>query len=520
MALSGTAGGAVATLEGTFRGAPATWRDAEFELAGALDAKTSELLAAVTGLRLDHPTDRPTRLAGSLAGSLGKGLATTLEAELLGASGQFIGTLKEGRRTVEAQGRVAVLAENAGELLAITGVPKESLDSGARVLAVESDVAYDGRGLRFSTLSGTAAGSAFSADVNFVFEPVRRVSGKIATESLSLPWLLGAILLPRDGKPHALSSHFASAVPALEADLAIAAKRLDVLPHIAFESSDVALKVGRYDVLLSGRGSGPGGEPATGRIAIELDSRGVSLEGALTGPVELGSLLQAGDGSPVIEADGQVELSFFGNGRSPAGVLAALKADGSYELAQGVLRRVDPEGFARDLAAAKQPSEIDGLFTASLRGGDMSFVGVRGSLAFSDGVLQAKPLAILGDGLTGEARFVLEAASGDVDLSFTLGLTNHHNIPAFELAYAGPPQALETSTDAQNLKSYLSMQMLQQSVEQLEDLQRQEAALIEEEKQFQRDQEERERQRLEQERRDARLKLDRKQLEAAARLLA
>jgi len=160
------------------------------------------------------------------------------------------------------------------------------------------------------------------------------------------------------------------------------------------------------------------------------------------------------------------------------------------------------------------------LFTGSLRGGDMSFVGGRGSLAFANGVLQAKPLAIMGDGLTGEARFVLEAASGDVDLSFTLSLADRHNIPAFELAYAGSPRSLEPSTDAQDLKSYLSMRMLQDSVQQLEELQRQEEELIEEEKQFQREQEERERKRLEQERRDAELKLDRKELEAAARLRA
>jgi hypothetical protein len=517
MALTGTAGGATASVEGTFRGERANWQDGEIELAGEMEARSSALVAAITGLELQPGPDRPTRLAGSLAGSLRGGLATSLEAELLGARSQFVGSIKEGRRTVEAAGRIAVLAEDAAELFALLGVPADELSPLTRVLAAESEVRYDGRGLQLSGLSGTAGRASFSGDLNLVAAPVQRVSGQITTDYLSLPWLLGAVLLPHDGNPHALTSHFASAVPGLQADLTIAADRLVMLPQIAIESSELDFKVGRYGLKLAGRGTGPDGKLATGRFNVELDSRGVAVEGAVEGPVALGALLRARDGRQVIDADGHVALKFSGSGRSPAGVLAALQADGSYELARGVLKRVDPETFARDLAAAKQPSEIDGLFTASLRSGDMAFVGGSGSLKLAEGVLQAKPLAILGHGITGEARFLLEAASGEVDLSFTLSLAELQNIPTFELAYAGSPRALEPSTDAQNLKSYLAMQMLQESVQQLEEVQRQERKLIEEEEKFQREQQRREELRREELRREAEQKLDRKERELAAR---
>jgi hypothetical protein len=518
MALTGTAGGANAAVEGRFRGERANWQDGEIELSGEMDAESSALLAAITGLQLYERSDRPTRFAGSLTGSLRRGLSTTLEAELFGAQGQFAGTVRQGLRALEAEGRVAVLAQDAAELFAIVGVPADALSPIVQFLAAESEVTYDGRGLRLTGLSGTAGGSAFSGDLTLVAEPVRRVSGQITTDHLSLPWLLGAVLLPRDGSPHALSSHFAPAVPGLQADLKIAADRLGMLPHVAFQSSEIELKVGRYDLALRGSGSGPGGEPASGRIDVQLDSRGVAVEGAVAGPVALGALLQAGDGSQVIDADGRVELEFSGSGRSPAGVLAGLQARGGYELARGVLKHVDPETFARDLAAAKQPSEIDGLFARSLRRGDMAFEGGRGSLTLADGVLQAKPLRIRGQGVAGEARFVLEAASGDIDLSFTLNLATLRDIPSFDLAYAGSPRALEPSTEAQSLRSYLSMRMLQDSVQQLEELQRQERELIEEEEQFQREQEERERQRRAARQREADMQLDRKQRELAARL--
>jgi hypothetical protein len=54
MALTGTAGGASATVEGRFRGEPAKWQEGEIELAGEIDARTSPLLAAITGLELER----------------------------------------------------------------------------------------------------------------------------------------------------------------------------------------------------------------------------------------------------------------------------------------------------------------------------------------------------------------------------------------------------------------------------------------------------------------------------------
>ena len=171
MSLTGTAGEASAALEGRFRGEPSGWQDGEIEFSGEMSAPSSALLAALAGLQLQDRPGRPTRLAGSLAGSLGDGIATSLDAELLGARGQFAGTIRQGRRQIEAQGRVAVLAEDAAELFAIFGVPGDALGPIAQVLAAESEVTYDGRGLRLPTLSGTAAGSAFSGDLTLIAEP-------------------------------------------------------------------------------------------------------------------------------------------------------------------------------------------------------------------------------------------------------------------------------------------------------------------------------------------------------------
>jgi hypothetical protein len=181
MALTGTAGEASATVEGRFRGEPAKWQEGEIELAGEIDARTSPLLAALTGLELKAGPDRPSRLPGimnatmnaTLAGSLRSGLATTLEAEVFGTRGRFVGTVREAT-TLEAEGRVAVLAEDAAELLALAGVPDDDQGPEPRMFSAESDIGYDGRGLRLSSLTGMASGTAFRGDITFAFEPVTR----------------------------------------------------------------------------------------------------------------------------------------------------------------------------------------------------------------------------------------------------------------------------------------------------------------------------------------------------------
>jgi hypothetical protein len=89
MALTGSAGGATAAVEGRFRGERANWQEGEIELSGEMDAKSSALLAAITGLQLYERSDRPTRFAGSVSGTLSGGLATTLEAELFGTKGSL-----------------------------------------------------------------------------------------------------------------------------------------------------------------------------------------------------------------------------------------------------------------------------------------------------------------------------------------------------------------------------------------------------------------------------------------------
>lgn len=488
VALTGKAGEATASFNGRFRGERSNWQDADIQVSGEVAAPSGLLLADLVGLRLVGGADRPSRIAGSSTGSLSRGLVTAVETELVGAKAQFAGTVREGRTGLEAEGRLALLAEQANELLAALGLPGQELSPLARVLSAESAISYDGIGVRLSGLSGTAGGAAFNGEITFATGPVSGISGHIATGRLSLPWLLELLLMPRDGEPHDLSSRFAFGLPDIRCELRITADRLEILPNVSLELAETKLRLEPLLLGLTGSGTGPAGEPAKGNLEVRLDSRGAEIDGYFDGKLALDQLLLADDGAVVIDAEPAIKLSFSGVGRSPAGLLSAAQAEGTYGMSGGVLSRVDPRSFARDLAEIKQPAEVDRLITGSLRSGDLAFKGGSGTIKIANGVLTATPLAIVGEGATGEARFLLEVASGNVDLSLALALTEPKDIPGFELAYAGHPRALQASSNAQELKSHLAVKLLQESVKQFEDLQRQELELLEKEQRFRREQ--------------------------------
>jgi hypothetical protein len=91
------------------------------------------------------------------------------------------------------------------------------------------------------------------------------------------------VLLPRDGSPHALSSHFAPDTAILEADLVIAPVAWRCCPMSRSATSQLDFKVGRHDLVLKAAAAGPEVSWRPGRLEVRLDSRGAVLEGVVEG---------------------------------------------------------------------------------------------------------------------------------------------------------------------------------------------------------------------------------------------
>ena len=144
-------------------------------------------------------------------------------------------------------------------------------------------------------------------------------------------------------------------------------------------------------------------------------------------------------------------------------------------------------GSALD-AKAKVPEDIDKAIRNALTSGNMAFVGGEGTLGLDKGVLTASPLALAAADAKGQLRMLFEPAEGKVDIAVDLKLAQPEGVPSFQIAYAGPVDALVRSSDTQALKNYLTVKVLNESIKQLEELQRRENQMKQEELQFQREQ--------------------------------
>jgi len=489
--LTGTAGGVELSFDGRFDGEIAAWQDGHVKLDGEAKSGASRLMAALTGLELAGAANLPSSLKVSSSGSFSRGISASIESEILGTKLQFAGTASQGGSPIKVSGRGAVLAERAGDLLAALELPAGGLSPLAGVLSAESEIEFDGRSLGLIGLSGTAGGSSFFGDLKMTFAPARNISGKLTAGRLSLPWLLRAALMPAseaddpEGRFRPRLPDFAAA------DLTVAANRLEAVGPLSIENAAITLKLDAKGLAFDASGTGPAEAPASISLTARLDDTGATVAGSAASGIDLAQVFMDESGAPVIEGKGSFKLAFSGNGRTPAGLIAAAQASGDYELPRGTLRRVDPKAFGRDLALARRPSEIDQLIASSLRSGDVVFTGGSGKLTLAGGVLTASPLVIAGEGMTGEVRLLVEPVSASADIALTLSLLEPPGLPSFELAYAGPPAAMQPSSNTQELKSRLAVKVLQEGIDQLEEIQRQEQQLMREEEAFRKEQEQR-----------------------------
>jgi hypothetical protein len=497
--VNGVFGNTALAFNGRFEGNAARWQDGDVHVSAEADDPSSAAVLGLLGFESRASEDAAARLTLSSTGTYGRGLATTLEASAYGARAQFVGALAQGARGPRLSGRLAVLAERAALLYQALGVPAGELSPMAQVLSGEGGFAAEGGRLALEDLKGTMAGISYSGQATADLSgEAPQVGLRLDLGRLSAPWLLDALILPHDSKPHDITTRFPdqfSLPAAIDARLRI--DTLDLMPGLALSpaSLDLAASDARVDIKARGRSNGEG------ELALELSAvpgeAGARIAGGIAGQVPLGPVFQESDGTRVITGTSDISLSFAGEGRSPQGLATAATASGSYKLAAGVLGKISPVAFARDLEAASKPEDVDRLIRDSLSSGDMAFSGGEGTLTLDKGVLLASPLAIVAEAAKGELQILFEPAEGKVDIAVTLFLERPAGVPAFEIAYAGHPFALERSSDTQALKSDLVVKVLNESIRQLEELQRREREMREEEEQFKRQQEAKEQTRKE-----------------------
>ena len=487
--LEGGYGGTSGTLSVKYSGGLHGWRTGNFEADLNGSSPDSRAVAGLFGFIPVAGGDEPARFRLNGRGSPDAGIATTAELAVFGSELRYAGNVALHDEP-SAAGRVAIFAERLDGLYRALGLPILDQGPAGRVVSAEGEIDATPERIEIKAVNGAAAGARFTGSGTLGLAGERwSLKAASTTGRLSLTPILALILLPRDGEPPSAGKPFGPALAdVVDLDLALATETLSVLPGLTFKAARFAAKGTPNGLDLTVEGEAVPGHRSSLAGTIARDGKGYRVNGKINLDAELATLLLGQDRRPALQGEARLDAKFTATGLSIGGLFAAMDGEGTLALDAGVLRGVDPVAFAGGIETAKTPTEIDQLVDGVLSAGALRFTGGSARIAMQAGVISSEPLAIAGEDTEGRLKLVLDTAAAEADVSAALTLQKLAGKPSFEVAWAGPPEALQASYDVSGLKSTISVGALSKGIDKLEELQREQERIVAEEQAYALDQ--------------------------------
>ncbi len=303
------------------------------------------------------------------------------------------------------------------------------------------------------------------------------------------------MVMPADGRPVRAASTFdATRLGWLNRSLTIAAQRAEVIPGLALGKTQTDIKrASQETVNFSVTGNASPDRRFSMFAAAQNAGPLLKLSGKLEATLALTDLLQTADGQGAVAGDVGLQLEFEGEGRSPGGVVSQLTGTGRIAPTSLAFPRFDLAGVSRRLAAVDNVNTIDDAITSALSKGDTVVTARPVEVSMQNGNLRTGSIPISTDTSSGTLRLSADFSDPKVRADVTLkNKSSNDEVPGIAMRLAGHPLALNRTYDTSALKSWVVVSLLQKGMDRLEELQREELRLIEEERQFREEQAERE----------------------------
>lgn len=487
LGLTGTAGGTDLRAEASFEGELDGFHTAAISVDATAENAEGSRLAAQMGLQ-PGPGGEAGRIAVRAEGRPDAAISFDLEAAGIGVEGTLSGRGRwpqRGGREITAD--VAAVLTNPGELLRTIGlglsVPLAEATRIAASLSVTDDI-WSLSGLHLAAEGVTAEGrlSIDAGAAEWILD------GDLQTSRLDLPWLLGLAVgeagaeighptlytaWPEDpfqaADRQGWRGRVALSTPA--ATLFAGTRATDAQLDIGFDASRFSIE--RFSGGLFG-----------GRLEGGLDLTEVAGTTAASGRFDLsGARLEElawSDGRrPVATGEVSIAAEFEGAGRSPLALVSALSGTGSFQVTDGVIRRLNPAAFdlivsAADAGLELAEARVGEVFAGHLDAGSLAFESIEGAFSVSSGVLRASNVRIHADALSSFASATIDLGDLAIDSEWTLRLEaggTDSRVREVGVVFAGPLSAPVRLIDVNPLLGYLTVRAFEQEVERLEALQ-------------------------------------------------
>lgn len=494
IAANGKAAGAVVALTSSFDGKFTKWRDGDTQITGSATGTTSSGLLALAGLQPLAGGDTPATLKFAFAGKPSSALSGTSELSLLSSNMAFDGGITvDPAGSISMAGSLDLTAADITPLATAIGLRVPAWPSEIdRKFAARAEAVMAAKTLRLSNLKATMplntiTGSAVIA--GDIKAPL--IDGELTVQNLDLGWLASSMVMPAGSKTTGTASTFdVTRLGWLNRSLTIAAQRAALLPGIALSNARTNIKrASEETVNLSVTGNPRPDSRFSMFVAAQNSGPLLKLSGKLDATLALADLLQTVDGEDAIEGDIGLQLDFGGEGRSPGGLVSQLTGSGRIAPTSLTLPNFNLPGVTRRLAAIDDVNSIDDAINSALSTGGTVVKAKPADVTLQNGTLRTDRIPVstaFADGnLRLSADFAAHKARADVSLK---PQSSAGQVPGIAMRLTGHPLSLSRSYDTSALKSWVVVNVLKRGMDRLEELQREELRLIEEERRYREEQ--------------------------------
>ena len=458
-------------------------------LAGRADAVIAgaDTAAVLSQLGLDIvplSDTGPARLTMAVEGGLAEGAQVRIDGEGAGMSLTVTGDARLAGEQLSFAGDLGLTGVDIDPALSLAGIALPGIGAG-HALALNGPVWLEGRTLSLELGEAAFDGDAVTGAIKARIGNGISVTDSLGLPSVSIPVLLSAATGQNLSGPEDLrsKSNFAASIPSgLSLNLDISASALDLgVPQIArnaelrFGFANGGVRIDRLSAEFAG------GKLRGSAAALPQDgTMNFHLRAALNGARLEDIAWRAGDRAV---ARGELGFSFAveGAGRAPAGIVSTLNGSGTFVLADGLARFINPQAFGSIIRAADaglklDPGEVRAVFGGHLDAGTLAFERATGSFAVNSGIIRVSTLPLDTNSATvlGSATIDLNTFRLSSDWSMSVDAGEDKVIgaaPEVGILFDGPLAAPSRYIDVTPLLGYLTVRAFEKEVERIEALQ-------------------------------------------------
>ena len=487
LSLSGTTAGATVALSGGFDGKFSEWRDGDTQVSASATGTTSAGLLALAGLEPVNGGDGPASFRFAYSGKPSAALSGSANLSLLGADIGFDGGLTvEPAGSISAAGTTTLKAGDAVSLVSALGLTAPGWpDHIQRTIDARADAVFSYGTLKLDKLEASLPLNTISGNLTIagsLRHPV--IDGNLLLANLEVPWLASALVMAADGKPVTAGTTFdTSRLGWVGKQLKISAQRAVVLQGLSLADGNITLLRPDADTIRAAL-SGTTGNEAPFLLAMDVEetSTGIAVSGELDAVLSLSDLLQTVDGEKAMDGSVKLKTAFSGEGRSPGGLVSQLSGKGTLAAGEVDITQFDVPALSTSIQAVQTVEKMDPLLVEALRQGPVRITLPQSGVSLVNGSLRLADTPVTSGGVQGSMKLAIDLTTSRSRIDLTLRQPDP--LPPVSMRLSGNHLALDRTYNTRALKSWISNRVLQQGLEQLEELQREEQRLIEEEEKF------------------------------------